>query len=144
MTKITEGVEKIRKAVRREGYVEARVLVDRKLDDEKKQAHILVRVDPGPQFTMGKLKVTGLDINGEAEVQRIWNLKMGKPFNPEYPDLFLRRIREMALFDNLGATKAEYQLNQKDRSADVTLTFGGGGRGPGRGGRGGRGRGGIQ
>jgi outer membrane protein assembly factor BamA len=138
MTKVNEGVERIRRAVRREGYLEVRVLADRKLDDEKKQASISVRVDPGPQFTMGKLKITGLDINAEAEIRRIWNQKEGKPFNPEYPDLFLRRIREMALFDNLGATKAEYQLNQRDRSADVTLTFAGGGRGP-RPGRGGRG-----
>jgi hypothetical protein len=46
----------------------------------------------------------------------------------------------MALFDNLGVTKAEYQLNQKDRTVDVTLTFGGGGPGPGRGGRGRGGR----
>lgn len=139
MSKVNDGVERVRKAVRREGYMEVRVLADRKLDDEKKQANVSIRVDLGPQFTMGKLKVVGLDINGEAEVRRIWNLKEGKPFNPEYPDGFLRRVREMALFDNLGATKAEYQLNQKDRTADVTLTFGGGGRGPGRGGRGGGG-----
>lgn len=136
MTKVTEGVERIRRAVRREGYMEARVLADRKLDDEKKLAHISVRVDPGPQFTMGKLKLAGLDIHGEAEVRRIWNLKEGKPFNPEYPDGFLRRVKEMALFDNLGVTKAEYQLNQKDRTVDVTLTFSGPGRGPGRGRRG--------
>jgi outer membrane protein assembly factor BamA len=142
MTKVTEAVERVRKAVRREGYLEVRVLADRKLDDEKKQVNVSMRVDPGPQFTMGKLSIKGLDINAEAEVRRIWNLKDGKPFNPEYPDGFLRRIKEMGLFDNLGATKAEYQLNQRDRTADVTLTFAGGG-GPGRGpGRGGRGRGG--
>jgi outer membrane translocation and assembly module TamA len=114
--------------------MEVRVLADRKLDDEKKVANVSVRVDPGPQFTMGKLKIVGLDIHGEAEMRRIWNLKEGKPFNPEYPDLFLRRVREMAMFDNLGVTKAEYQLNQRMRTADVTLTFGG--RPPGRGGRG--------
>lgn len=135
MTKVNEGVEKIRRAVRREGYMEVRVLADRKLDDEKKVAAISVRVDPGPQFTMGKLNIVGLDIHGDAEMRRIWNLKEGKPFNPEYPDLFLRRVREMAMFDNLGVTKAEYQLNKRLRTADVTLTFGGGGRGPGRGGR---------
>jgi outer membrane protein insertion porin family len=135
MSKVNEGIEKIRKAVRREGYMEVRVLGDRKLDDEKKVANFAVRVDPGPQFTMGKLRLVGLDIHGEAEIRRIWILKEGQPFNPEYPDLFLRRIKEMALFDNLGVTKAEYTMNQRNRTADVTLTFGGG-RGPGRGGRG--------
>jgi outer membrane protein insertion porin family len=144
MTKVNEAVERVRRAVRREGYLEVRVLTDRKLEDEKKQVNLSMRIDPGPQFTMGKLNVKGLDINGEAEIRRIWNLKEGKPFNPEYPDGFLRRIKEMLLFDNLGNTKAEYQLNQRDRTADVTLTFAGG-AGPGRGpGRGGRGRGGVD
>jgi outer membrane protein insertion porin family len=136
MSKVNEGVERIRRAVRREGYMEVRVLADRKLDDEKKVANFSVRVDPGPQFTMGKLKTVGLDIHGEAEIRRIWILKEGQPFNPEYPDLFLRRIKEMALFDNLGVTKAEYTMNQRNRTADVTLTFGGPGQRPGRGGRG--------
>jgi outer membrane protein assembly factor BamA len=138
MSKVNEGVERIRRAVRREGYMEVRVLADRKLDDEKKVANLSVRVDPGPQFTMGKLRLVGLDIHGEAEIRKIWILKEGQPFNPEYPDLFLRRVKEMALFDNLGVTKAEYTMNQRNRTADVTLTFGGPGRGPG----GGRGRGG--
>ncbi len=146
MSKLAEGVERVRRAVRREGYLEVRVASDRKLDDDKKLVNITIHVTPGPQFTMGKLTIAGLDLNAEAEMRRIWNLKDGKPFNPEYPDGFLRRVREMGMFDNLGATKAEYQLNQREHTADVTLTFGGGGgRGPGgRGGRGGRGRGGGE
>ena len=59
MTKITEGVERIRRAIRREGYMEARVLVDRKLDDEKKMAHISVRVDPGPAVHDGEAQDRG-------------------------------------------------------------------------------------
>ncbi len=143
MSKVNEGVERVRRAVRREGYMEVRVAADRKLDDEKKTVNITIHVAAGPQFTMGKLNITGLDLHAEPEIRRIWILKEGKPFNPEYPDLFLRRIREQGLFDNLGQTKAEYQLNQKDHTADVTLVFSGAPpAGPGRGGRGGRGRGG--
>src|SRR5205085_10571394 len=120
MSKVNEGVERVRRAVRREGYMEVRVTADRKMDDEKKTVAVTVHVRPGPQFTMGKLNLTGLDLNSEPEVRRIWILKEGKPFNPDYPDLFLRRIREQGLFDNLGQTKAEYQLNQKTHTADVT------------------------
>jgi outer membrane protein insertion porin family len=124
LAKVNEGVDKVRRAVRREGYMDVRVAAERKLDNQMKVANVTLRVEPGPQFTMGKLSVVGLDLNGEAEVRRIWSLKQGKPFNPEYPDGFLRRIKEQGMFDNLGATKAEYQLNSKDHSADVTLTFG--------------------
>jgi outer membrane protein insertion porin family len=143
MSHVNDGVERIRKTVRREGYMEVRVSAERHLDHQKKQVNIALKVAAGPQFTMGKLNINGLDLNSEPEIRRIWILKEGKPFNPDYPDLFLRRIREQGMFDNLGATKAEYQLNQKDHTADVTLTFGGKAPapGPGRGGRGGRGRG---
>ena len=141
MSKVNEGVERVRRAIRREGYMDVRVSADRKMDDEKKTANVVIHVLAGPQFTMGKLNITGLDLNSEPEIRRIWVLKPGKPFNPEYPDLFLRRIKEQGLFDNLAQTKAEYQLNQKDHTADVTLVFSGGA--PPRTGRGGRGRGGL-
>ena len=55
---------------------------------------LAVAIDPGPLFTMGKLEIKGLDLDGEAEIIRIWTLKEGKPFNPDYPDFFLGRVRE--------------------------------------------------
>jgi outer membrane protein insertion porin family len=139
MARVNDGVEKVRRAVRREGYLDVHVAAERKLDHQKKLANVTLRVEPGARFTMGKLNINGLDLNAEPEIRRIWNLKPGSPFNPEYPDGFLRRVKEMGMFDNLGVTKAEYQLNSKDHTADVTLTFAAapaGGRG-----RGGRGRG---
>jgi outer membrane protein insertion porin family len=143
MARVNDGVDKVRRTVRREGYLDVHVAAERKLDNQKKLANVTLRVEPGAQFTMGKLNVTGLDLNGEAEIRRIWNLKQGKPFNPEYADGFLRRVKEGGMFDNLGVTKAEYQLNSKDHTADVTLIFGSAPPGAGRG-RGGRGRGGSE
>ena len=58
--KIRAGVEDIRKALRRKGYIEAKTSSDRKLDDEKKTVELIVTADPGPQFTMGKLTIEGL------------------------------------------------------------------------------------
>ena len=46
-------VEQVRRAIRREGYMEVRVSADRKMDDEKKTANVVVHVLAGPQFTMG-------------------------------------------------------------------------------------------
>ena len=121
--RVNEGLEKIRKVVRRAGYLEAKVTSERKIDDENKKVAIAVHVEAGPQFTMGKLTIAGLDLNAEAEMRRIWGLKDGKPFNPDYPEQFLNRIKEQAMFDNLGQTKADFHVNNHDRTADVTLTF---------------------
>jgi outer membrane protein assembly factor BamA len=140
--KIAEGVEKIRKTVWRAGYLDVTVGSERRIDEGKKLVNVSVRVEAGPQYTMGKVSFNGLDLNGEAEMKRIWAIQEGKPFNPEYPDLFLQRVKERGLFDNLGQTKAETKVNQKSHVVDVTLNFHGApppapGRKGGRGGRGG-------
>jgi len=122
---VNEGLEKMRLSLRRAGYLEAKLTPNRILDDTKKTVQVAVRIDPGPQFTMGKLTIAGLDLNGEFEMRRIWTLKEAKPFNPEYPQIFLNRIREEGLFDNLGNTKSDVKVNSQDHTADVTLTFGG-------------------
>jgi outer membrane protein assembly factor BamA len=123
MDKVAEGLEKIRLAVRHQGYLDAKVTSDRKIDDEKKAVNVVVHVDAGPQYTMGKLTLVGLDLDGEAEVNRIWTMKEGKTFNPEYPDYFLNRIKEQQLFEGLGNTKADLKVDDKRHVADVTLTF---------------------
>lgn len=123
--KVSEGLEKMRAVLRRAGYLDARLTPNRVLDDAKKTVDVGIRIDPGPQFLMGKLVITGLDLNGEFEMRRIWTLKEGKPFNPEYPQFFLNRVRQEALFDNLGETKSEIQRNEQDHTADVTLSFAG-------------------
>lgn len=96
---------------------------NRILNDAKKTVEVAIRIEPGPRFTMGKLTIVGLDLNGEFEMRRIWSLKEGNPFNPDYPQIFLGRVREQGLFDNLGDTKSEVTLNPEEHTADVTLNF---------------------
>jgi outer membrane protein insertion porin family len=122
--RVNEGLEKVRKALRHAGYMQADVTSRRRIDDDRRVVDVTLWINAGPQFSMGKLTIVGLDLSGEAEVNRIWTMKPGKPFNPDYPDLFLQRVRAEGLFDNLGKTKAEYTINEPDHTADVTLTFG--------------------
>ena len=128
--KVNEGIEKMRKAVRHAGFLEARVAANRHLDDGEQKVDLTIEVDAGPQFTMGTLTVAGLDLAGEAEIKRIWTLKPGKPFNPDYPEFFLDNVKQQGLFDNLGATSAEIKVDAKNHIADVILHFGGGKKEP--------------
>jgi outer membrane protein assembly factor BamA len=120
---ITAGLDRIRLAVRRAGYLDVKVSLDRQFDDVAKTADVAVRIDSGPLYSMGKLAVKGLDLDGEAEMKRIWKLRPGDAFNPEYPDHFLETVREENLFDHLGKTKAETKTDAKNNAVDVTLTF---------------------
>ena len=144
MEKMSDALEKMRVLLRHNGYMDAKLSTHRKYDDDKRVVDVSIDVEAGPQFHMGKLTLVGLDLEGEAEMERIWTMKTGNPFNPDYPDLFLKRVKEEGLFDHLGKTKADAKLNEKAHTADVTLTFSGDDPAakPGRG-RGGRGRGGM-
>jgi len=122
---VNEGLERVRKALLHAGFMEAKASAERSIDDEKKTVDVGIHLDPGPRFLMGKLTVVGLDLNGEYEMKRIWAIKEGKPFNADYPQIFLDSVREQGLFDNLGATKPATKINQEDHTVDVTLTFGG-------------------
>jgi len=43
---------------------------------------VAVHIDAGPRFTMGKLNIVGLDLNGEFEIKRIWTMKEGGRSTP--------------------------------------------------------------
>jgi outer membrane translocation and assembly module TamA len=84
---------------------------------------VAAHIDTVPQYVMGKLDIEGLDLNGEAEMRRIWSIKRGTPFDPDYPAQFLDRVRRQGLFDNLGKTTPATKVDEKTQTVDVTLTF---------------------
>jgi len=75
---------------------------------------------------MGKLEIVGLDLLSEPAIRKIWSVRTGAPFEPDYPDSFLNDIREQGIFDNLGKTRAEVQIDEKTHIVAVTLHFSGG------------------
>jgi outer membrane protein insertion porin family len=140
--KVNDGIDRMKKALKHAGYMNADVTMRRAINDDKRIVDLTLWVEAGTQFTMRKLTIVGLDLEAEAEINRIWTMKPGKPFNPDYPDMFLKTVKEEGLFDNLGKTKADVKINEQEHTADVTLTFNGGPNAPTGRGRGGRGRGG--
>jgi outer membrane protein insertion porin family len=122
-TKIRQGVEKIEQSLRKKGYIEVKSKTERTIDDAAKTVDLKLTVDPGPQFTFGQLTIKGLDIETEPHIRKLWALKKGQPFNVEYPDYFLDRIRQDGIFDNLGRTKSAIEPNPGAGTVDVTLFF---------------------
>jgi outer membrane protein insertion porin family len=120
---IGKGVDRIKKSLAHEGYMRNDVQIVRKIDDAKKIVSLTLRIDEGPQFLFGKLNVDGLDLNGEAAIRKMWTHQEGTPYNPEYPDYFLKHVHEEGLFDNLGETRAETKIDDKTHAVEVTLFF---------------------
>ena len=80
-------------------------------------------MEPGPQYSMGKLDISGLDIQSEPAIRKVWSLQRGEPFQPDYPESFLSDIRAQGVFENLGKTRAETKIDEKSRTVDVKLYF---------------------
>ncbi len=120
---IKAGLERMRALVRRNGYLKAAATSERNVDDEKKTVALVVRIEPGPRYVFSRMHIMGLDILTEPVIRKMWGLKEGQPFNPEYPDYFLNHIREEGIFENLGKTRSEVKIDDKAGTAEVTLYF---------------------
>ncbi len=122
---IKAGLDRIYGRYKNRGYLRVTGKVDRDIHDQEHTVDLAVTIDPGPQFAMGKLEISGLDIQSEPAIRKVWNLKPGEPFQSEYPESFLKDIRDQGVFENLGETHAETKIDEKSRIVDVTLFFSG-------------------
>ena len=115
--------DRIRVSQRRVGHLDATSQVKRDVNDAGHTVSIEFQIDPGPLYTLGKVDLVGLDLETEPEIRRMWGIAPGKPFNVEYPDHFLSRVKEGGVFDDLKSTRAETKINAKAHTVDVTLYF---------------------
>lgn len=115
--------ERIRANLRRQGHLDASSKVARDVNDTDHTVGIEFEIDSGPLYTLGKVEMIGLDIVSEPEIRKMWGLTPGRPFNVEYPDHFLSRVKDSGVFDNLKNTRAETKINASNHTVDVTLYF---------------------
>lgn len=115
--------DRIRDNQRRAGHLDATSQVKRDVNDAGHTVSIEFQIDPGPLYTLGKLDVVGLDIETEPVIRKMWGIATGRPFNVEYPDRFLARVKEAGIFDGLKSTRAETKINARTHTVDVTLYF---------------------
>ncbi|HXE64716.1 MAG TPA: POTRA domain-containing protein [Bryobacteraceae bacterium] len=120
---ITKGVGKIQDVLRGEGHLDAKVSVDRSIHDATETVDVAYDVDPGPVYTLGKLTVTGLGLDGEAAIRKMWTVKPGDPYPGNYPKNFVEEVKKQGLFDNLGDISATPSINHDTHVVDVTLNF---------------------
>jgi outer membrane protein assembly factor BamA len=112
--------------LRRRGYLEAVLTTETRPDDATKTVAVTYTVIPGAVYNFGSLDIHGLDVTSEPAVSKLWGEKPGHPFNPDYPDFFMKRIQEEGLFDNLADTSTDYTSDIASHTVTVHLYFKGG------------------
>lgn len=123
MGEVEEGRRKMEAAVKRNGYLDAKVTAKRTINNERKTVDMDMTIVAGEKYSFDKLQIKGLDLISEPEVRKMWGVKSGAAFNPDYPDFFLNKLREDGIFDNLGDTKSVADVDRERRSVVVTLIF---------------------
>ncbi len=112
--------------LRRHGYLDATVLTDAQPDENKHVVNVTYTVAPGSVYNFQTLDIKGLDVTSEPVIAKLWGEKRGGPFNPDYPDFFLKRVQEQGLFDNLADTRSDYTADASTHTVIVHLYFKGG------------------
>jgi outer membrane protein insertion porin family len=112
--------------LRRHGFLDATVLTDSQPDDSKHAVNVTYTVAPGSLYSFQTLDIQGLDVTTEPVIAKLWGEKRGGPFNPDYPDFFLKKVEEQGLFDNLGETRSDYTADASTHNVTVHLYFKGG------------------
>jgi outer membrane protein insertion porin family len=114
---------RVTESLKHEGYLDVEVSTDREIHDDKKTVDVYIVPNPGPQYMFRNLEVKGLGLDGVEAVEKTWGVKRGEPFPAEYPDYFVKKLKEEGLFDNLGDIHAEPAINAEKHVVDVTLDF---------------------
>ncbi len=112
--------------LRRRGYLDASVNTETEDDDSKRLVNVIFDVVPGEVYHFQTLDIQGLDVATQPTIEKLWGEKPGKPFNPDYPDFFLKRVQEQGLFDNLASTHSDYTADAATHGVTVHLYFKGG------------------
>ena len=112
--------------MKRRGLLDANVTAETQPDDTKRLVNVAYNITPGSVYNFERLDIRGLDLTTEPVIAKLWGEKPGKPFNPEYPDFFLKRIQEQGLFDHLGNTQSDYTADASTHNVTVHLYFRGG------------------
>jgi outer membrane protein insertion porin family len=124
LEEVRSGANKIVARMKSDGYLNASAKTDRTIHENNHTVDALITVTPGPQYHFGKLGIEGLDLITEPQIRKVWMLNPGSPFRPDYPDQFLKDLRNQGVFENLGDTRAEKNVNEKTKTVDVILFFG--------------------
>lgn len=122
---VRAAVERVEKKYRGNGYLHVASQVNREVHDDDRSVNVTIALDLGAQYRFGKLTIKGLDLLTEPEIRKAWGQMEGRPYQPEYANEFLDRLRAEKVFENLGNTSAEPHIDERSKTVDVTLTFSG-------------------
>ena len=122
-TQIQEGIWEMEKVVKRMGFFEATASPNRSYDDAAHVLELRIRVNKGPLYHFGEIRITGLGPDLEGRARRTWKPKPGDPYDYGYPNEFFQAFSRTVDFRNFRKFNAVVQKAAGNYVMDVNLVF---------------------
>jgi outer membrane protein insertion porin family len=119
---LDQDVERILSLYNDHGYIQARIeSTDVTVDRDRARVTITLRVVEGPQYRVDEVRITGVTLVPESEVQRLVKLKPGDVFSRGQLRESLRQIGD--LYSTIGRASAEIspRTDQRPETARVVI-----------------------
>jgi outer membrane protein assembly factor BamA len=129
--KIAKGIERVRKAFGRKGFLNASVRESREFDDTNRSVLYRFQVEEGPQYRMGDLVIEGLSEADANNIRGRWSILHGDVYDDAYPDQFMKKSVAEFQRESLRAGRVLPPMKVEGKAVpdpekhvvNVTLTF---------------------
>jgi outer membrane protein insertion porin family len=127
--KINKGLEAVRKAYARKGYVNTSIEDATTRDESMRRTNYRFTIREGQQYRMGALTVTGLNANDERRLKSRWTLAPEAVFDDSYIEEFRQSVMRpfVANLTQRTGTRTRFEVNTKPniekQTVDVLITF---------------------
>lgn len=120
--RLTSGLDTATDLLKAQGYLEAKYVIDRRLDEKAAAALVQVTFVPGEQYTFGSLRIEGVPPEVEQKIRGMWRLPSGAPLNEAYVGEYLRESFQVVGSDFRRVSRG-MSVRPGTRVVDVTATF---------------------
>jgi outer membrane protein assembly factor BamA len=120
---IQDGIWAMEKVVKRTGFFEVAASPARSYDDAAHVLDLRIRMNKGPLYHFGELRITGLGADLEGRARQLWKPKAGDPYDYAYPNDFLQAFSRTVDFRNFRKHDTVAQKGAGDHVIDISLVF---------------------
>jgi outer membrane protein insertion porin family len=121
-SKVTKGLENLRKAYGEIGYINFTAVPGTDIDDEHRLLTLNVDVDEGKPFFVRRIEFQGNTTTRDRVIRRELLVQEGQVFNSRLWDLSILRLNQLNYFDTLKPEDdTERKLNEKDGTVDLLV-----------------------
>jgi outer membrane protein assembly factor BamA len=126
--KIDQGIDAVRKAYARNGYINATV-VESNTRDANRRVNYQFTISEGGQYRMGALTITGLTSADTRNLKSKWTLTSGAVYDDSYSDQYRTSVLRpfVASLAQRTGTRSKFEISTKPdiqkQTVDVIITF---------------------